>query len=1517
MKRTDCHYEGRARGRLSRVLSLIIAAVLLFSALPMTAVPAYAEDNAQPVESELSQPAPLEKGAAELADTGADTELADTGDEGSFIQDGLVWFYRGSVITDCTPKNSSQKYRFVYVPSSYTDSSGDMRIFYAVGSGAFSSSYSFFDVSAIVMGPYEDGTWTVGSDLLSGSRANAVYLNDSGTINIGKWAFRNVSGNSSFLHYIKIPDSVRYIGEEAFLNSYVTLNYLNDTVTTIEKGAFKQCKQITSFIIPRSLKRIEESTFDTCKNLKYVFIGNNIEYIGSMAFADTAIEQIYLPPSVTEIEDDAFGTNLKIIYGESGSYAQTWASAHGIPFANGYEYTVNSDNTVTITKCDLEAVHYFPEKLGGKTVTRIGAGAFKDTQLIVGEQNGRDYWNTSIRKPALGENIRYIGAEAFSSADLDLSLCGDAVIEAGAFDDASTVNMTVVGDKDIRSGFFAYGTVTDLTVESGVKNIGADAFRMCAKLNNVNLNKGVQTVGDRAFYKCESLKSVTIPKSVTAIGSMAFGYCEEYEKPKKMDDFTVRGYRGTAAERYATENGFTFEALDKAYDIWLGSVQVTTDNEDDILGDGKATYSSGVLTLSDPVINGSHADAKIYSKDHLTVKGSYRMTKADAAYGARSERSLYLNGDFTFKGTQIGVYGAEYLTVTAGSLTASGRYGAGVGETGRLTVGNVEKVDLTGSEAALCDSASQIKIHNSLHMSVPAGGIVAKDTEGKYRFCEADGTTAAKRVVLDHTIVEAKIIECDYPRKGYDPDFYLSVPAEKGYGIDHVNDDHYNNGIRWYNETDGRYMDSSEEFELDKKYTVSVMLKTSSDDYHFDPSVKGYVSGRDANVTFNNKRSVTLSRTFTLASIRSMSCTLTTPVIGAEHDDFAKTPNGSAYSALVNTWWRNEGDDLFGHVMMTGDLFDKPGKYTAVVLFTANTGYGIADDAAVTVNGMKATLRSSNSYNTYYVSFNIGNGTVTGLSIEGTPKAFAGKLKDEASLPHEYVSIPSTCCFVRSAWYMYISKYDTYMDFERFIAGERYRPKYIIEAQPGYALDESVTVKFADGSSQTVQTESGSATITVDGPDVICGSSYVTVSSVAITDVKEPVPGNKPAYTSKVPADSGFAINKEYSDTGYKDGVCWYNVTDDEVMSASDTFAAGKKYQATVRLKSLSGYACASAVTGTINGNTASGSGVVFRYTFTCQKVVDKIKINGVPKAVAGESAASSGALPGNCVSIEGDNGYISSSEWKELKMMSGRRRFVTYSDAFEADSMYYPSYVISPKSGYSFTEFVTVTFADGSVTDAPRLDDGTLSVRGPGVNTIAVATIKTVDVIWVEEPADGASPAYCANNTGSGYMVEDYNDDNCWKNGVCWYHNSREMSFYDAFEAGETYAVQVSLVPVSDEYRFSTSGLRGTLNGNPAVAGAFSSYTAAENIYVQYYFTVPEASKYTVGDVNGDEKVNNRDAMILDRYVSGWEGYKEKIVNMDAADLDRKGTVDNRDAIILDRYIAGWTGYDKYIITV
>lgn len=56
-------------------------------------------------------------------------------------------------------------------------------------------------------------------------------------------------------------------------------------------------------------------------------------------------------------------------------------------------------------------------------------------------------------------------------------------------------------------------------------------------------------------------------------------------------------------------------------------------------------------------------------------------------------------------------------------------------------------------------------------------------------------------------------------------------------------------------------------------------------------------------------------------------------------------------------------------------------------------------------------------------------------------------------------------------------------------------------------------------------------------------------------------------------------------------------------------------------------------------------------------------------------------------------------------------------------------------------------------------------------------------------------------------------------------------------------------------------------------------------------------------GDIDGDKKVNNKDAILLFRYVAGWNVE----VDTGALDVNGDGKANNKDAITLFRYVAGW----------
>jgi len=58
--------------------------------------------------------------------------------------------------------------------------------------------------------------------------------------------------------------------------------------------------------LPKTIKYIEASAFESCESLKDIVLPESVEYISIFAFDNTAIEEINIPAGVTYIGEYAF-----------------------------------------------------------------------------------------------------------------------------------------------------------------------------------------------------------------------------------------------------------------------------------------------------------------------------------------------------------------------------------------------------------------------------------------------------------------------------------------------------------------------------------------------------------------------------------------------------------------------------------------------------------------------------------------------------------------------------------------------------------------------------------------------------------------------------------------------------------------------------------------------------------------------------------------------------------------------------------------------------------------------------------------------------------------------------------------------------------------------------------------------------------------------------------------------------------------------------------------------------------
>lgn len=110
-------------------------------------------------------------------------------------------------------------------------------------------------------------------------------------------------------------------------------------ITSDVNGILALHNELKAVTIPEGYEYIGNCAFRSCKNLKTVNLPNTLTKIGRGAFLFSGLTEIYIPSSVTSIEENAFITSSAFdntddenftIKCETGSYAEQYAIENGI-----------------------------------------------------------------------------------------------------------------------------------------------------------------------------------------------------------------------------------------------------------------------------------------------------------------------------------------------------------------------------------------------------------------------------------------------------------------------------------------------------------------------------------------------------------------------------------------------------------------------------------------------------------------------------------------------------------------------------------------------------------------------------------------------------------------------------------------------------------------------------------------------------------------------------------------------------------------------------------------------------------------------------------------------------------------------------------------------------------------------------------------------------------------------------------------------------------------------------------
>ena len=370
---------------------------------------------------------------------------------------------------------------------------------------------------------------------------------------------------------IIIPDTynglpVAYIEEYAFENcNDITSVVVPDSVKSTGYRVFNKCKNLVKVDLGEGLTTINSSVFYDCTSLNRVILPENLKKIGQSAFRNcTSLSNISLPQGITCIEQSAF-TNSGFYNNQANWENNVLYSGKYLISAKelGGGYTIK-DGTELIAEYAFSSCSDLVLITIPDSVRNIGYRAFRGTGYYANQSNWKNgalyigkflirlniefegtseikagteviadqaFYNceflTAIKIPA---SVKEIGASAFTLS----SVKNVYITDLGAW-------LNIKGNTPTGSSLYLNEVLIDsVVVPDGITSINSGRLSF-NNIKSVVLPDSVEKINSRAFSNCKNLTSINIPDGVTYIGDNAFYNCSNLNPVSIPDSVTYIG----------------------------------------------------------------------------------------------------------------------------------------------------------------------------------------------------------------------------------------------------------------------------------------------------------------------------------------------------------------------------------------------------------------------------------------------------------------------------------------------------------------------------------------------------------------------------------------------------------------------------------------------------------------------------------------------------------------------------------------------------------------------------------------------------------------------------------------------------------------------------------------------------------------------------------------------------------------------------------------------------------------
>ncbi len=308
---------------------------------------------------------------------------------------------------------------------------------------------------------------------------------------------------------MKVEDGALYSADGTTLIAYL-IRYAEDGETAL-----------TDFVVPETVVKIAPYAFVN-SGLTSVTVSKNVQVIGAHAFNDELAtinfaEGIFITDATREsFENTAWydgGDNDPNTYGPTMSQYVIDRSTVGLFFTAAnilYEYKWISTASALV----------IPDNVYGFDIT-----------VIASDINSGD--KITLSDLVLPAGLRKINENAFSKMDVTKSITTKSTvltdIASNVFDETlyyrNNNDMFILGSVLVK----CQNTTGTIVIPEGIVSISDNAFAN-SQVRNITLPSTLKYIGNSAFFNCTNLVSVSIPAGVTEIGALAFSLCQKLEQ---------------------------------------------------------------------------------------------------------------------------------------------------------------------------------------------------------------------------------------------------------------------------------------------------------------------------------------------------------------------------------------------------------------------------------------------------------------------------------------------------------------------------------------------------------------------------------------------------------------------------------------------------------------------------------------------------------------------------------------------------------------------------------------------------------------------------------------------------------------------------------------------------------------------------------------------------------------------------------------------------------------------------